>query len=190
MFEVDHSHEPRRIVNLKQKSCGCGRWQLNGIPCLHACASIYANKEVPERYISEWYLVKTYLKSYAPDISPMPGPNDWPVDKDTEPIEPPISKKQKGRPKKLRRRGIDENDPLEIVKVTRQGYDVTCGNCGKKGHNARGCKQPENPNRRKWVKRVRNKKQNHTAATNVSFWRKTNIFDCMIDSLLIFLLNL
>jgi hypothetical protein len=83
--------------------------------------------------------------------------------------------------KKLRRRGIDENDPIEILKVTHQGYDVTCGNCGKKGHNARGCKQSENPNKRKLVKRVRNKKQNHTAATNVSFWRKTNIFDCMIS---------
>jgi hypothetical protein len=82
VFKVDHSHKPRRIVNLKEKSYGYGRWQLNGIPCPHACASIYANKEVPERYITEWYLVKTYLKSYAPDISPMPAPNDWLVDKD------------------------------------------------------------------------------------------------------------
>jgi hypothetical protein len=75
VFEVDHSHKPRRIVNLRE-SCGCGRWQLNGIPCRHVCCAIYANREVPKKYISKWYLVKTYLKSYAPNISPMPRPSD------------------------------------------------------------------------------------------------------------------
>lgn len=51
-------------------------------------------------------------------------------------------------PKKLRRRGLDENDPHKTVRVTREGYDVTCGNCGQKGHNARGWKQPKNPNKK------------------------------------------
>ena len=51
-FEVDHSHEPRTIVDLGRKTCGCGRWQLNGIPCPHAICTIYFHRQVPEKYVS------------------------------------------------------------------------------------------------------------------------------------------
>lgn len=170
-FEVDHMQEPRRVVHLDTKSCGCGRWQLNGIPCPHACSAIYENGEIPESYISSWYLMETYANSYAPEIHPMPGPTEWPVDDGAEPIEPPIIRKQRGRPKKLRKRGIDENDPTENINVTRRGYDITCGNCGQKGHNARSCKQPQNPNKKKWPKRVRSK--NPTTSTAVSYCKPT-----------------
>lgn len=56
-FEVDHMQEPRKVVNLDTKSCRCGRWQLNGIPCPHACSAIYENWEISESYISSWYLM-------------------------------------------------------------------------------------------------------------------------------------
>jgi len=118
---------------------------------------MYKNRRLPENYISKWYLMDTYRLSYAPNINPMPGPNDWPIDRDVDPIEPPIPKTQRGRPKKLRRRGDDETVPDESTRVTRKGYDVCCGNCGKKVHNARSCKQPENPNRKKYPKRDRRK---------------------------------
>jgi hypothetical protein len=68
----------------------------------------------------------------------MPGPSDWPIDHDVDPIHPSIRKPQRGRPKKLKRRGIDVTELDESVKVTRKGYDVCCGNCGKKGLSARG----------------------------------------------------
>jgi hypothetical protein len=57
-------------------------------------------------------------KKGSSQIHPMPGPNEWPLDDDIEPIKPPISKKQRGRPRKLRHEGIDENDPQETVKGT------------------------------------------------------------------------
>jgi hypothetical protein len=75
-FEVDHSHEPRRVVDLEAKTCGCGRWQLNGIPCPHAICAIYRNRRYPEEYISKWYLMDTYRLSYSPSIHPMLGPSD------------------------------------------------------------------------------------------------------------------
>jgi len=74
---------------------------------------MYKNRRLPENYISKWYLMDTYRLSYAPNINPMPGPNDWPIDRDVDPIEPPIPKTQRGRPKKLRRRGDDETVPDE-----------------------------------------------------------------------------
>jgi hypothetical protein len=75
-FEIDHSHKPRRVVNLRIRSCGCGRWQLNGIPHPNACCAIYTTREVPETCFSKWYLMETYLNSYAPKIHPMPRPNE------------------------------------------------------------------------------------------------------------------
>jgi hypothetical protein len=62
-----------------------------------------------------------------------------PIDHDVEPILPLYQKKQRGRPRKVRRRGEDENEPIEMTKVTCKGYGVRCGNCGQMGHNARSC---------------------------------------------------
>jgi hypothetical protein len=46
----------------------------------------------------------------------MPGLEEWPIDCDTEPIMPHLPRKQRGRPKKVRRRGVDESEPDEGVK--------------------------------------------------------------------------
>ncbi len=156
-FEVDSAHESRRVVDLQGRTCGCGRWQLNGIPCPHAVCAIYLNKGKPENYVSHWYMMDTYRKSYASGICPMPGPDEWPVDEGVEPIEPPQPRKQRGRPKKQRKRGVNEQ-PDESIKVSRKGYDVRCGNCGEKGHNARSCREPDNPNRKKYPKQPKKPK--------------------------------
>ena len=50
------------------------------------------------------------------------------------------------------RRGADENEPNESVKVSRKGYDVQCENCNQLGHNTRSCTQPHNPNRKNIAK--------------------------------------
>jgi hypothetical protein len=100
-FKVDRAHEPRRVVDLQRKTCGYGRWQLNGIPCPHVVCAIYLNKGKPETYVSHWYMMDTYRKSYASGVNPMPGPDEWPVDEGVEPIKPPQPRKQRGRPKKI-----------------------------------------------------------------------------------------
>jgi len=41
---------------------------------------------------------------YASGINPIPGPNEWPIDLDVDPIEPPILKKQCGRTRKLKKK--------------------------------------------------------------------------------------
>jgi len=157
-FEVDSTHEARRVVDLEQRTCGCGRWQLNGIPCPHAIAAIYLNHHKPEQYVSKWYLMDTFRQAYACGVNPMPGPDDWPADRDVDPIDPPEPRKQRGRPKKQRKREPYEQKPDESIKICRKGYNVQCGNCGKKGHNARGCSEPEHANRKKYPKKVKKPK--------------------------------
>lgn len=88
------------MVDLERRTCGCGRWQLNGIPCPHAVCAIYLNKGKFEAYVSHLYLMDTYRKSYASKINPMLGPDEWLVDEGVKPIEPPLPRKQHGRPKK------------------------------------------------------------------------------------------
>lgn len=86
-------------------------------------------------------------------VNPMPRPDEWLADHDADPIDPPEPRKQRRRPKKQRKREPDKQNPDESIKICRKGYDVRCGNCGKKGHNARGCHEPENPNRKKYPKK-------------------------------------
>jgi hypothetical protein len=62
--------------------------------------------------------METYRLSYALSINSTPEPNDWPVDRDVDPIEPLIPKPQRGRSRKLKKRGANETEPDESVKVT------------------------------------------------------------------------
>ena len=42
-FEVDDGEESY-VVNLTNKNCDCGRWNLIGIPCKHTMACIVNRK--------------------------------------------------------------------------------------------------------------------------------------------------
>jgi hypothetical protein len=55
--------------------------------------------------------METFKKSYAPYIDLMPRSEEWPIDGDIEPIMPHLPRKQHGIPKKVRRRGVNENEP-------------------------------------------------------------------------------
>ena len=56
----------------------------------------------------------------------------------THPI-PPHKKVQRGRPKKNRRRSVDE-DNVTGHKLKRKLAEFTCGRCGQTNHNIRSCK--------------------------------------------------
>ncbi|KAM1510200.1 hypothetical protein ACFX10_019280 [Malus domestica] len=82
-----------------------------------------------------------YLKAYSPIITPMPTPDQWPNHViQPIPINPPVYKKQTGRPKKKRVKEPGEVPPLvasnEGTKLSRWVYTkpFTCTKCGKEGH--------------------------------------------------------
>ncbi|GLT73388.1 hypothetical protein SLA2020_452510 [Shorea laevis] len=107
-FEVDHIYDARRVVDLGKRTCTCGRWQPNGIPCEHACCAIYLHKHKLEDYLDSCYSVSKYIKAYDSQIHAMPGPEEWPPAVGCDGILPPNVRVQPSQPKKVRRRASDE----------------------------------------------------------------------------------
>ncbi|XP_048421224.1 uncharacterized protein LOC125468812 [Pyrus x bretschneideri] len=94
---VQHLSGRQFVVNLKESTCSCKRWDLCGIPCSHAIACIFAKDESVYAYVYDCYKKEAYLNSYDPIIYPIPGMDLWDRT-DLTPLKPPICKKQLGRP--------------------------------------------------------------------------------------------
>jgi hypothetical protein len=101
-FEVDYMYDARHIFRLDQHICTCGRQQLNGIPCPHACTIIYIHKQKPEDYLDACYTIDKYMEEYATRVFGMEGPNIWPVDDPFDHIIPPVFRRALGRSKTAR----------------------------------------------------------------------------------------
>eukprot|EP00256_Glycine_max_P068300 XP_025982895.1 uncharacterized protein LOC102670263 [Glycine max] len=125
-------------VNLGEWTCTCGVWQLTGMPCRHAIATITHKGGKPEDMCHEWLSIEAYNKTYQHFIEPVQGPQYWAQTQYTHPV-PPHKKVQRGRPKKNRRRSVDE-DNVTGHKLKRKLAEFTCGRCGQTNHNIRSCK--------------------------------------------------
>ncbi|KAI3936241.1 hypothetical protein MKW92_037915 [Papaver armeniacum] len=85
-------NRPNRNVHLLLKTCECEKWQISGVPCVHAMAVIaqHAQHRPPlyEKYVHEYFTAGMYMASYAgiiyqsPDITEslqVPGINPPPL---------------------------------------------------------------------------------------------------------------
>lgn len=118
--------EGQFVVDKKQCSCSCRRWQLSGVPCSHAISIIYYNKEKPEKYLDRCYLVSTYMETYRHILFPTHDRDTWPKS-DQPPIIPPEPvNKRRGRKTLLRRQEDGEETGFNKGKVSRQGGKMKC----------------------------------------------------------------
>lgn len=121
-------------VDVSVKNCSCGHWKQLGIPCAHSCdALLSAAPELGmELYsqASDYFSTCSYKRCYSGSITvpALPDP-DALIPEDAD--KPPASSRQPGRPAKRRRQAGDAS--------TRT---VTCGRCGKRGHNRASCQEP------------------------------------------------
>lgn len=128
------------VVDLKNHRCACRKWQLTGIPCFHACACIFFQKESPLQYMHECYNRAWYLRVYSHVLEPLNGEEFWEETHET-PIFPPKFRVAPGRPKKKRNTSNDvvqtrKNDPTMLK---RAGTSLQCTWCKEWGHNTRTC---------------------------------------------------
>ncbi|XP_052731248.1 uncharacterized protein LOC128195986 [Vigna angularis] len=140
-FEVTHGFTMDKfVVDLSNHTCTCYLWDLVGIPCRHAVAAIHYKSENPEHYVHPYYKKEAYRTCYAPIISPINGQQLWPTS-DSPQLLPPIYKRPPGRPKKLRRREVDEY--VSHGKLSKTNTAIRCSTCNAYGHNVRTCKKSQ-----------------------------------------------
>ncbi|EEC67236.1 hypothetical protein OsI_34166 [Oryza sativa Indica Group] len=128
-------------VHLENRTCGCFKWDVTGIPCNHAISAIYKLRQYPEDYVNDFFKKATYEKAYQHLIYPVPGEHDW-IRTTTPDIDPPKFNKHPGRPKKSRRKSAgEETQHSGRVRMT----TITCSNCKNHGHKYISCPQPLRP---------------------------------------------
>ena len=122
-------------MNVANRTCACGFWELVGIPCRHAVATLGYRHKNPEQFVDECYSRKSYELCYENAISAINGKEMW-TEVESEEILPPNYKSGLGRPKKPRIREFDENGG----RMRRPGVTYRCTKCDKISHNKRKCK--------------------------------------------------
>lgn len=119
-------------LDMNEKTCMCGKWQITGIPCKHACRIINNNRLNPYQFVSQFYSVANYKATYELTIHPMPDHSQWPP-VETPIIAPPEVKRTVGRPPRNRKREPGEQ------KKGKRSVTVKCSKCKEMGHNKRAC---------------------------------------------------
>ncbi|XP_056685733.1 uncharacterized protein [Spinacia oleracea] len=105
-YEVREGHV-KFPVNIDRRTCGCGVWQVSGIPCKHGLRVIYNQRLDPLDFVSHFFKGAAYKLAYAEHMHPMPDPTQWP-EFNLPTINPPGIKRTAGRPPKQRKRGAME----------------------------------------------------------------------------------
>nr|XP_009804402.1 PREDICTED: uncharacterized protein LOC104249631 [Nicotiana sylvestris] len=136
VYVVMDAKKRRNIVYMQKRECSCKRFQVDEIPSPHAMAVLdYTHMEAP-KYCSAHYTKEYFKKTYEVPVNPLRDETTW--DLPTKVLDnvvlPPIVK---GKPRiltKSRRKGLYEYLYTETV---------TCGLCGKQGHNRRTCRNAQ-----------------------------------------------
>ncbi|RZC68567.1 hypothetical protein C5167_031767 [Papaver somniferum] len=58
-------------VDLKEKTCSCNCWKINGFPCAHDVRCIMGNGVDPYEYVEDYFTTKFYRESYSRPIHPV-----------------------------------------------------------------------------------------------------------------------
>ncbi|KAI8551959.1 hypothetical protein RHMOL_Rhmol06G0227900 [Rhododendron molle] len=136
------------VVDLARQSCICRKWDITGIPCPHGIAAIIKDKRQPESFVHPFFHKETYMRSYAAIINPIPDQTLW-VHTESDAIMAPSLRRPPGRPKKARRKAVDEEKNPHLARRTHQS--LKCSTCNEYGHNTRTCKGPIAANKPKAV---------------------------------------
>ncbi|KAI3512708.1 hypothetical protein L1887_20026 [Cichorium endivia] len=164
-YQVAGVWQDQHVVDVKNSTCTCRKWELVGIPCKHAIATLNEMSKNSEdeldiyKWVHKVYWLETWQKAYSFKVEPIKGRPMWPKSMCPTKLIPPPHHKQVGRPKRKRRQSegerlstsqrVSQNSVQEegshvsvggVQKLTRRHVSVTCSKCKNKGHNSRTCK--------------------------------------------------
>ncbi|XP_062096004.1 uncharacterized protein LOC133801742 [Humulus lupulus] len=127
-------------VDLLNKTCTCGVFQIIGIPCAHALSGSLKRGVNFYSLCSDYYKIETWRSSYTESIYPTGNEEEWIVPHDimTITVRTPAQKNPIGRPKKKQGRPTTKCHPSNGDKLV---VPRKCNTCGGLGHNRATCKE-------------------------------------------------
>ncbi|XP_071741287.1 uncharacterized protein [Rutidosis leptorrhynchoides] len=151
-YQVNGPYGEQVVVDFGNRECACRKWEIIGIPCKHVVAALYnlnANDDqvgppdevgAPEHWVHSVYKIDTWKNTYTFTINPINGRSMWPKSNVPYTLMPPKKIVRAGRPKKNRRKGLQEKDNIsKDGRLSKKGISMQCSNCKEFGHNKRGC---------------------------------------------------
>ncbi|CAI9267628.1 unnamed protein product [Lactuca saligna] len=144
-------------VDLNNNTCGCRSWQVSGIPCVHAVATIsYLNRNA-EDYVAPWFHTTMFLTCYNHTINPLNGSSMLPEAPYMKPL-PPQKRRLRGRPTLKRKKDQSEMESKGKRRhIISKACSVNrCTICRERGHNRSTC--PTRPADVASTSRPKNKK--------------------------------
>ncbi|KAH9681659.1 SWIM-type domain-containing protein [Citrus sinensis] len=129
-FEVFEDASKAFVVDIGNKKCDCGEWQILGLPCKHAICSIDAKRLKVEDYVHNYLKKTSFLGTYQHQFKHVPDETKWPLVL-TDNLQPPLVTKSAGRPQNKRQREADE--PVAF----KRSCSLRCSRCNHWGHNKR-----------------------------------------------------
>ena len=124
------------VVNLEQKTCSCRKFDVSGIPCMHAIAFITSLGHPLEMYVDPYYSVQKFRGAYENLIPALTDKSQWPQSAHGFFMYPPLLKPIAGRRKNKRFKGCTENNGS----TTHRKGQHRCEVCQQYGHHWRTCK--------------------------------------------------
>ena len=83
------------MVDVRNKTCTCRKWELIGIPCIHAIATLNEMSKDPEaeldiyKWVHKVYFLETWKKAYSFKVEPIKGRSMWPKSECPTKLIPP-----------------------------------------------------------------------------------------------------
>lgn len=128
VFEV--RDDSINVVNIENWECTCRRWQVTGLPCMHALAVFERTDGCVYDYCSKYFTTECYRLTYSLSINPIPDVGrPTCTDPSHNTITCPRTRRLAGRPKEK------PADPRIAIKRA-----VRCSRCKGFGHNKQTCK--------------------------------------------------
>ncbi|XP_071712657.1 uncharacterized protein [Rutidosis leptorrhynchoides] len=146
LYQVSGPHNDQCVVDMNARVCACRKWEISAMPCKQTVAALYHMGAFGERvgHLESWvhrvHWLETWKNTYNFKINPLNSMHLWGKSLVTSKLLPPLIVVAADRPKKNRRKGLDEKASMNAGgKLSRQGKTTRCGKCGELGHNQRSC---------------------------------------------------
>ncbi|KAL6908006.1 hypothetical protein ACP4OV_002176 [Aristida adscensionis] len=115
------------VVNLAHWECTCRRWQLSGLPCMHAIAVFNRLGRSFYDYCSKFFRIESYQLAYSGTIFPIPDMDSVDFSAGANLIPPPKPRTSD----KPRRKRTNPNKISTVIRL--------CSRCKQEGHNKATC---------------------------------------------------